>query len=73
MSTHTLPELEALISRLSPAEQLRLLEDLARRLRTRMAGDEQALTEALGPELAIMARDRDVQSEIAETDRMLQS
>jgi hypothetical protein len=40
MSARTLPELEALIDRLSPADQLRLLEDLAHRLRARVAADE---------------------------------
>ena len=41
MSARTLPELEALIARLSPADQLRLLEDLAHRLRARVAANEQ--------------------------------
>ena len=68
MSASTLPELEALIARLSPAEQLRLLEDLARRLRARVAANEQPEAELLGSELAVMARDRDIRAELQAID-----
>jgi hypothetical protein len=69
MSASTLPELEVLIARLSPAEQLRLLEDLARRLRARVATNEQPDAELLGSELAVMARDRDIRAELQTIDR----
>ncbi len=69
MSAGALPELEALIVRLSLAEQLRLLEDLARRLRARAATDEQPDAELLGSELAVMARDRDIRAELHVIDR----
>jgi hypothetical protein len=69
MSASTLPELEALIARLSPAEQLRLLEDLARRLRARVATNEQPEAELLGSELAVMAHDRDIRTELQTIDR----
>jgi len=69
MSASTLPELEALIARFSPAEQLRLLEDLARRLRARVATNEQPDAELLGSELAVMARDRDIRAELQTIDR----
>ena len=69
MSVHTLPELENLIARLSPADQLRLLEDLAHRLRARVAGQEEQEGGPFGSELAIMARDGDIQSELQTIDR----
>ena len=69
MSVRALPELEALIARLSPADQLRLLEDLARRLRARVAANEQPSAQPLGSQLAIMARDRDIQTELSTIDR----
>jgi hypothetical protein len=69
VSARTLPELEALIARLSPADQLRLLEDLARRLRSRVAANEQPSAEPFGSQLAIMARDRDIQTELLTIDR----
>jgi hypothetical protein len=69
MSASTLPELEALIARLSPAEQLRLLEDLARRLRARVTASEQTEAELLGSALAVMARDRDIRAELQTIDR----
>jgi hypothetical protein len=62
-------ELEALIAQLSPADQLRLLEDLARRLRTRGASDEKSEHQEFGAELAVMARDRDIRSELDAIDR----
>ncbi|HTW90835.1 MAG TPA: hypothetical protein VMH22_03925 [bacterium] len=69
MSASTLPELEALIDRLSPADQLRLLEDLAHRLRARVAADEQTDAAPLDSELAVMARDRDIRAELQAIDR----
>jgi hypothetical protein len=69
MSARTLPELEALIDRLSPADQLRLLEDLARRLRSRVALNEQADAESFSSQLAVMARDRGIQAELQAIDR----
>ena len=69
MSARTLPELEALIDRLSPADQLRLLEDLAHRLRARVAADDQPDAEPLGSQLAVMARDGDIQAELQAIDR----
>lgn len=69
VSARTLPELEALIDRLSPADQLRLLEDLAHRLRARVATNEQLEAEPFGSQLAIMARDRDIRAELQAIDR----
>ncbi len=69
MSARTLPELEALIARLSTADQLRLLEDLAHRLRARAADGERRNAEPFGSQLAIMARDRDIQTELLAIDR----
>ena len=69
MSARTLPELEALIDRLSPADQLRLLEDLAHRLRARPAADDQPDAERLGSQLAVMARDGDIRAELQAIDR----
>ena len=69
VSARTLPELEALIDRLSPADQLRLLEDLAHRLRARAAGSEQPYDEPFGSQLALMARDGDIQTELQAIDR----
>jgi len=69
MSARTLPELEALIDRLSPADQLRLLEDLAHRLRARVAADEQPDAESFSSQLAVMARDRDIQAELQAIDQ----
>ncbi len=71
MSARTLPELEALIARLSPADQLRLLEDLAHRLRARVAANEQPEAEPFGSQLAMMARDRDIRRELQAIDREL--
>lgn len=68
MSAHTLPELEALIARLSPTDQLRLLEDLAHRLRARVAANEQP-AELFGAQLAVMARDRNIRAELQSIDR----
>jgi len=48
---------------------LRLLEDLARRLRARVATNEQPDAELLGSELAVMARDRDIRAELQTIDR----
>jgi hypothetical protein len=64
VSARTLPELEALIDRLSPADQQRLLEDLAHRLRARAAADEQPDAESFSSQLAVMARDRDIRAEL---------
>ena len=69
MSASTLPELEALIDRLSPADQLRLLEDLAHRLRARAIGSEQAYAEPFGSQFALMARDGDIRTELQAIDR----
>ncbi len=69
MSARTLPELEALIDRLSPADQLRLLEDLAHRLRARVAADDQPDIEPLDSQLAVMARDGDIRTELQAIDR----
>lgn len=69
VSARTLPELEALIDRLSPADQLRLLEDLAHRLRARTAADEQPESDSFGSQLAVMARDRDIRTELQTIDR----
>lgn len=69
VTARTLPELEAIIARLSPADQLRLLEDLAHGLRTRVAATEQQETEPFGSQLAIMARDRDIRTELQTIDR----
>ena len=69
MSARTLPEIEALIDRLSPADELRLLEDLAHRLRARVAADEQPDTESFSSQLAVMARDRDIRAELQAIDR----
>jgi hypothetical protein len=69
VSASTLPELEALIDRLSPADQLRLLEDLAHRLRARVAANEKPEAELFGSELAVMARDRDIRAELQAIDR----
>ena len=68
MSARTLPELEALIDRLSPADQLRLLEDLAHRLRAGVTAGEQPDAESFNSELAVMARDRDIQTELRAID-----
>jgi hypothetical protein len=62
------PELEALIARLSPADQLRLLEDLIHRLRARVAGSERPEDEPFGSQLALMARDRDIRTELQAID-----
>ena len=48
---------------------MRLLEDLARRLRARVATNEQPDAELLGSELAVMARDRDIRAELQTIDR----
>jgi hypothetical protein len=64
-----LPELEAIIDRLSPADQLRLLEDLAHRLRARVAADDQPDAERFGSQLAVMARDGDIRAELQAIDR----
>ena len=69
MSARTLPELEAIIDRLSPADQLRLLEDLAHRLHARVAADDQPDAERLGSQLAVMARDGDIRAELQAIDR----
>jgi hypothetical protein len=69
VSARTLPELEALIDRLSPADQLRLLEDLAHRLRARAAANGQPNDEPLGSQLAVMARDRDIRAELQTIDQ----
>jgi hypothetical protein len=69
MSARTVPELEALIARLSPADQLRLLEDLAHRLRARVAANGQPEAEPFGSQLAVMARDRDIRTELRAIDR----
>ena len=68
MPASTLPELEALIARLSPAEQQRLLEDLAHRLHARATADGHPEDELLGSELAVMARDRDIRAELQAID-----
>jgi len=69
VSARTLPELEALIARLSQADQLRLLEDLAHRLRARGAANEQPEAELFGSQLAVMARDHDIRTELQAIDR----
>ena len=69
MSASILPELEALIERLSPADQLRLLEDLAHRVRARVTADEQTNGAPLDSQLAVMARDRDIRAELQAIDR----
>jgi hypothetical protein len=69
VSARTLPELEALIARLSPADQLRLLEDLAHRLRARVAASEQPEAEPFGSQLAVMTRGRDIRTELQAIDR----
>jgi len=65
----TVSELEALIDQLSPADQLRLLEDLVHRVRARVAADREQESDSLGSQLAIMARDRDVRAELQSIDR----
>jgi|GEM_PF-1349369 len=62
-------ELEALAAQLSPADQLRLLENLAHRLRTHVSAGGQPENDQFGAQLAIMARDRDVRSELEAIDR----
>jgi hypothetical protein len=69
MSMRTVSELEALIDQLSPADQLRLLEDLVHRVRARVAADREQESDSLGSQLAIMARDRDVRAELQSIDR----
>ena len=69
MSARTVPELEALIDQLSPADQLRLLEDLIHRVRARVVADGEAESESLGSQLAAMARDRDIRAELQAIDR----
>ena len=69
MSARTLPELEAIIDRLSPADQLRLLEDLAHRLRARVAAGEQPDAESFSSQFAVMARDGDIRAELQAIDR----
>jgi len=64
MSARTLSEIEALIDRHSPADQLRLLEDLAHRLRARVAADEQPDAESFSSQFALMASDRDIGTEL---------
>ena len=65
----TVSELEALIDQLSPADQLRLLEDLVHRVRARVAVGRELESDSLGSQLAIMARDRDVRAELQSIDR----
>ena len=69
MSMRTVSELEALIDQLSPADQLRLLEDLVHRVLARVAADREQESDSLGSQLAIMARDRDVRAELQSIDR----
>ena len=64
MSARAIPEIEAQIARLSPTEQLRLLEDVLRLLRNRLAGSEGSERSSFGDELAVMARDREVRAEL---------
>jgi len=69
MSARTLPELEALIDRLSTTDELRLFEDLAHRLRARVTAGEQPDAESFSSELAVMARDRDIRAELQAFDQ----
>ena len=62
-------ELEALIAQLPRTDQLRLLEDLAGRLRARESSDGDSEQQEFGAELAVMARDRDIRSELDAIDR----
>ena len=73
MPSTTVTELESQIATLSPADQLRLLEDLARRLRTRLAGTTHSEHDSFGSELAVMARDRSIQTELSAIDREFQT
>ena len=69
MSARTVSELEALIDQLSPADQLRLLEDLVHRVRASVAADREPESGSLGAQLAIMARDHDIRAELQAIDR----
>ena len=73
MPSTTVMEIESQIASLSPADQLRLLEDLACRLRTRLAGTAHSEHDSFGSELAVRARDRSIQTELSAIDREFQA
>ena len=68
MTSQSVAEIEARIAALPPDDQLRLLEDLARRLRARLAGTGQSETASFGDQLAVMACDGDIRAELNAID-----
>jgi len=68
VSARTVVELEAQIAQLSPADQLRLLEDLVHRLRARIGAAGETDSEQFGSQLAVMARDRHIRAELQAID-----